>query len=198
MKRMSKQQIDIEAERLLCHKWASQSQDYGRANNISFHGNTIYSYGAVIAYLIDEEIVLFNDRSYSRTTSHHQSFIRSAVSHRQIFTVPSFTSSHKENLRAYTDKLRSIADAFWNGRDYWRVKTRFDDYQQTAKEAKQYVKYFGLTLSPLFGLELSGNKAKQKLAQSCTNSSVACRRTRWLLKLNNNGLTVKRSIYGND
>ena len=65
------------------HLWASQSQYEGRAGNIFFEGDTVYSYGRhfPVARFAPEfgEIVLFTDRGYSNSTAKHKSIIRAAI-----------------------------------------------------------------------------------------------------------------------
>lgn len=66
------------------HIWASQSQALGRAGNVFFEGQIIYSYGHhfPVARFAPEygNVVLFTDRGYSNSTSKHKSLIRSAIS----------------------------------------------------------------------------------------------------------------------
>jgi hypothetical protein len=68
------------------HLWAHQSQDHAKGNgSISFSGRSIYSYAAEIGRLADapngERVALLISRTWSITTSGHQSAARSAVSH---------------------------------------------------------------------------------------------------------------------
>jgi hypothetical protein len=65
------------------HIWASQSQNEGRAGNIEFEGQTIYSYGRhfPVARFAPEfgDIVLFTSRGYSSSTGKHKGIIRAAI-----------------------------------------------------------------------------------------------------------------------
>ena len=65
------------------HIWASQSQHEGRAGNIEFEGQTIYSYGRhfPVARFAPEygNIVLFTSRGYSSSTGKHKGIIRAAI-----------------------------------------------------------------------------------------------------------------------
>ena len=67
------------------HVWAAQTQQHGKSGNVFFEGPTLYSYGthfpiAKVYTLQDtgERIALFNSRTYSNSTSRHQSAARSA------------------------------------------------------------------------------------------------------------------------
>jgi hypothetical protein len=67
----------------VAHIWASQSQYEGRASNVFFEGETIYSYGRhfPVARFAPEfgNVVLFTDKGYSNSTAKHKSIIRSAI-----------------------------------------------------------------------------------------------------------------------
>ena len=101
------------------HIWASQSQNEGRAGNIEFEGQTIYSYGRhfPVARFAPEfgDIVLFTSRGYSSSTGKHKGIIRAAIpdSYQVIYCDdPSRPPSHNlgiwanraERLRADFDK----------------------------------------------------------------------------------------------
>lgn len=65
----------------VCHKFNEQSQSEGRAGNIFFEGNKIYSYG--YHYLLGEFItpntILINDIGYSNSTAKHIHIIKQAT-----------------------------------------------------------------------------------------------------------------------
>jgi hypothetical protein len=66
------------------HIWASQSQDEGRAGNIFFEGEKIYSYGYhfCIARFAPEffaPVVLFTNRGYSNSTAKHKGIVSRAI-----------------------------------------------------------------------------------------------------------------------
>lgn len=72
----------------IAHLWAHQTQQEAYKPNRSFYfdGKSIYSYGShfEIARLVDvphedNPVVLFNDTSYSNTTSQHQYAVRNAI-----------------------------------------------------------------------------------------------------------------------
>jgi len=96
------------------HIWASQSQYEGRAGNIFFEGDTVYSYGRhfPVARFAPEfgGIVLFTDRGYSNSTSKHKGIIRGAIP--SAYTViycddPSRPASHNLDIWARrVDRLR--------------------------------------------------------------------------------------------
>lgn len=67
----------------VCHIFAAQAQQEGRANSVFFHRDTIYSYGYhfPMAKILNWNTILITDRSYSVTTAKHLRELRSAVNH---------------------------------------------------------------------------------------------------------------------
>jgi len=99
----------------VAHIWASQSQSEGRAGNIFFEGDTVYSYGRhfPVARFAPEfgDIVLFTDRGYSNSTSKHKSIIRAAIpdSYQIVYCDdPSRPASHNLDIWARrVERLRA-------------------------------------------------------------------------------------------
>ena len=67
----------------LFHLWAHQAKPAGKSGNVRFNGVDLYSYGAIIATMINGVVVL-SDRSYSMTTSRHQNKARQALTYEQM------------------------------------------------------------------------------------------------------------------
>jgi hypothetical protein len=63
------------------HTWAHQFQARGESGNVSFVGASLYSYAACIARFLNARTVALTYRTWSPTTSSHQSAARAAVSH---------------------------------------------------------------------------------------------------------------------
>ena len=72
---------NLKTTALVFHAWAHQAYPSARSNSVSYEGNKLYSYAACIAKLHDNNIVIFADRTWSVTTSSHQSDARQATSH---------------------------------------------------------------------------------------------------------------------
>ena len=128
----------------VCHKWASQSQEVGRAGNISFDGRVIYSYGhwPMASFDADDPgVVLFRDGSYSSSTGQHQSLVSQAISHCKVFTVVSGCNGgridHAVNIQNYSDNMRIAADKFWNSSGY-HGQYSAESYGRIVTEARQY------------------------------------------------------------
>lgn len=88
----------------ICHFWAHNSQPFGRTSGGSmyFEGNKFFSYGNhfCLAHRLPTGEILFNSRSYSVTTSKHQSILRSALSGKTLVFCP------------YPDKLETRGPVF--------------------------------------------------------------------------------------
>jgi len=65
----------------VCHAFNLQNQNEGRAGNIFFEGNKIYSYGYhyLMAEFVSPEIILINNKGYSNSTSKHISILTQAT-----------------------------------------------------------------------------------------------------------------------
>ena len=105
------------------HLWASQAQDHAYSKSISFRGNVIKSYHAPIGMFVNDangrKVALLAGRTWSVTTSRHQSMVRQAVRHLPCFTIhdlPSYSDrvdAHLEEalrrkLREYTEHVPTL------------------------------------------------------------------------------------------
>lgn len=91
----------------LFHLWAHQAKPEGKSGNVRFDGVDLYSYGAIIATMINGVVVL-SDRSYSMTTSRHQSKARQALTYEQMdkhIQVPMIPGSRSVAELAYHCKV---------------------------------------------------------------------------------------------
>ena len=80
------------------HLWAHQAKPAGKSGNVRFDGVDLYSYGAIIATMVNGVVVL-SDRSYSMTTARHQSKARQALTYEQMnkhIQVPSLGGNTQE------------------------------------------------------------------------------------------------------
>jgi hypothetical protein len=151
--------------RQVCEAWAKQEQPRGRAGNIEFRGDTIYSYGWWPMARIDGSVALIRDETYSMSTSKHQAYVRSALWQHgytrfhvldlilQYIVFP--YRNHQTNIDHYQAKLRKLADQWHNAREY--KQGYVNQYKAIADEARAYAEHYHVTdlLPPLFGLELA-------------------------------------------
>jgi hypothetical protein len=124
----------------VAHIWAAQSQEHGRAGNMFFDGASIYSYGThfEIARHVDG-VVLFTTRGYSNSTSKHKTYPARAVSHKTVFTVPSFTD-HRANVKHYLTSAEASRASALRAVLYGGMHTR--DMAADIAAAVAYVKKF--------------------------------------------------------
>jgi hypothetical protein len=106
----------------LSHVWANQTQTHGKGSNMFFEHETIYSYGyhfklgQFVNNKKGERCVLINLKSYSNTTSKHQSLVWRAIPQNVPFLkVVSFfndidaaSTAHKENLTHYINEAERL------------------------------------------------------------------------------------------
>tara|TARA_Y100000593_G_scaffold64534_1_gene119097 strand:- start:122 stop:1009 length:888 start_codon:yes stop_codon:yes gene_type:complete len=104
----------------VAHFWANKVQSEGKASNMFFESDIIYSYGYhfPIAKHIKKDVVLFTSDNYSVSTSQHKSIVRQSIPHNKIvLTIPivdggkysSFDLSiedHKKNVKYYDSMLK--------------------------------------------------------------------------------------------
>ena len=108
------------------HVWASRSQDDGRAGNVTFKNDSIYSYGwwemARFIEVKGQTIVLMRNWSYSSETSKHMNYVHGALrglSYEIVYChgEPKSTYSwygrgggnllnHKESIKYWLDRMR--------------------------------------------------------------------------------------------
>lgn len=79
----------------VAHVWAQNNQESGRSGNGQFYfdGPALFSYGQhfLAGFIMPDGTALLNTDSYSISTSRHQSYAWSAVSHRARVMVPNLT-----------------------------------------------------------------------------------------------------------
>lgn len=131
----------------VAHVWAQQKQDTGEASHLFFEGPSIYSYGRhfEIARFVTPDVVLFNSRSYSVSTSRHQGISRSAVSHKETFTVPSMTD-HTKNVQHLISEINEEASKFSRCRS--GVTYRIEKIHEMIKELSEYSEIFKESIAP--------------------------------------------------
>lgn len=144
------------------HVFAQFTQDSGKCGNVFFEGNTIYSYGyhfpmAQRINLGAMPVILVNGRSYSNSTSKHQSWTRSALSHyTQIISFgmdrngTTTKESHELNERHYIRELGTIANNLSVAR---KPASWIEKANDLNDQAWKYFSFFGLTPSQEYQTE---------------------------------------------
>ena len=134
----------------VCHFWANQIQDSGKASNMFYERDIIYSYGYhfPIAKHIKKDVILFNSASYSVSTSKHQSYTRQAIPYgTTVLTVPNLgrlstsdISEHKENIKYYDSMLKHNMKKSFRARQ--NKKYYLNNVIRYIEELKTYLKIF--------------------------------------------------------
>jgi hypothetical protein len=95
------------------HFWANKAQSEGRAGNVFFEGDYVYSYGKhfVIARHLPGGAVVFATRGYSSSTASHVSGARSAASHLRIVYCSDPARSAMSNMHHARAEIRNALDA---------------------------------------------------------------------------------------
>ncbi|QGH72876.1 MAG: hypothetical protein [Podoviridae sp. ctrTa16] len=98
--------------------WANQLQSEGRAGNIFFEGNAIYSYGHhyQIARIITDnngkKVAFINSNGYSNSTAKHTNHVKRAIPLDMfIFNVPFFRSSYNGRQSFEVENLPAVIEA---------------------------------------------------------------------------------------
>lgn len=137
------------AGRQVAHVWAHQSKEEGQGyGHMSFWGHNLYSYSTIIGRLIQnkrkQQAALVSIRSYSVTTSKHQSWMRAAVSHMTVFHV--WCVDPMQTPRKYMDEYKQrLMDLVGK----WDRATRHKPYlleeiTELVAEANEFAAFHGL------------------------------------------------------
>lgn len=138
------------------HLWANQFQERAQGNgSISFTGTVLYSYAAAIGNLVTapngERVALLISRTWSVTTSSHQSAARSAVSHLTNFTVPNIGAYHANvdhgaNLEYLTKNFQENVRASYRKRTF--TEWAHSSLVEQANNITAYARVFTLDGAP--------------------------------------------------
>jgi hypothetical protein len=96
----------------ICHVYAKQSQNEGRAGSIFFHKTKIYSYGHhfCMGNVIGPGRIILTDRSYSNTTHRHQSKLEYAINHfeRAYLPYPEYRAFNSDNVKVFNNRFNDL------------------------------------------------------------------------------------------
>jgi hypothetical protein len=134
----------------VAHHWAHRVQPSARNGNdsYSFTGPDLYSYSTRIARLATNgqgrTAAIFNSRSYSITTTGHQSRARRAASHLPQFSVAELADTPEEQREAIAERLQRTAEEIPNGHNRPARAKRFDAYRSAVASANEFCDFFDL------------------------------------------------------
>lgn len=109
----------IVSPEMVAHLWANQSQTEASnsGRTLFFDGGSIYSYGRhfCIAKHVtnsnNQSAILWSDRSYSNTTSKHQSIVNRAIQGQRIIVVPDASDSISTNFDVFGRRIKQTAES---------------------------------------------------------------------------------------
>lgn len=134
----------------VAHLWAHQAQSEARnsTGSMFFEGNTIYSHGGhfPMARHVDD-VVLITTKSYSVTTSCHQSVVARACSHLPCFRVPNVKArTESEHLANFADyQARYDETGLKAARARIHTDRYLSDMASYVDQGNRYAEHFGLS-----------------------------------------------------
>jgi hypothetical protein len=149
------------------HMFAQRTQNEGKAGNIFFENNVIYSYGYhfPVAQFYDkdnETIVLFTSKNYSNSTAKHKHVINSALSHYTIieaFKIKDVKDSdHSENIACFMEELKELSKKILSAKK--NSEYFLSQYYNAIINANRYCYFFhlGTRFSNELNMEIVKNK----------------------------------------
>ena len=115
------------------HYWANKIQSQGKACNMFFEGDIIYSYGYhfPMAKHINDNLILFTSKGYSVSTSKHLGITRSAIpSEIEVLTVPE-VDIRNNTLTSHIDNIEYFIN---------EIKTNFGKSERARKYKEMYLR----------------------------------------------------------
>jgi hypothetical protein len=137
------------------HAWAHQEYPSAECGNVSYNGGLLYSYAACIANRISDNLVVHTTRTWSVTTSGHQSSARSATNHmRRVWVYrPDWTPN--QNREWTKDKVEQILASIpqpemkKDGTEkLLSIKRRTEHHAQALRLAVQFNEYLAAVNDP--------------------------------------------------
>lgn len=155
----------------VCHIFAQRSQNEGRAGNVFFEGDKIYSYGhhyelgRFISGKNGGVAILINDSGYSVSTSKHISYLTNATSHyRQFFVTESMgvnVLSELENLAEKLSRARKPENYINNANHIFK---QFCKYQEFIGIVDERAKIIGKVMTVFDGEKYENYLNEKKAA----------------------------------
>lgn len=130
-----------EVAHLFANQLQSEATTSGR--NFYFYNKSIYSYGIhfCIAKFVDENTLLFTEKSYSNTTAKHINHVRHATSHIKKIYCANPIGSHDENFKAWLSQSETNIEKLKNAR---KPENYILELQRIKDKVSIYANYFGI------------------------------------------------------
>lgn len=148
----------------VAHLFANQLQSEAttQGRNFYFYNDKIYSYGShfCIAKFVDNETLLFTERTYSNTTAKHINHVWHATSHKTKIFCYNPIGNHDENFNHWFNEAENTIKKLSNAR---KPEIYILELQRIKDKANKYANYFGIeTPKPLEFLLSITDKAETK------------------------------------
>ena len=130
----------------ISHIWANNLEYKGKQGSLFFNGNTIYSYGShfPIAKHLDNETVLFTNRSYSNSTAKHINLVRSAIQHKTIIYCNNPGNSHNSNIENFILQITNEANKLIKAK---KPEIYIQGIEYIKNDLNKYLTYFKIKLT---------------------------------------------------
>lgn len=173
--------------KMVAHVWAQQEQANGHSNNLSFSGETLYSYGTPIARIVKarngQRVCLLTSASYSVTTSAHCSHAHSAFGYAApVFRVPSLGVSagrhrddpsinHRRNLAHLVEQYNAERMRLRRAQRLWQGVREY--LYPLARDVEAYAEAFRLKSRVTLADDVAEVEAYRETAAAKRNTPAA-------------------------
>lgn len=131
----------------VAHLFANQIQSEARTQtgNFYFHQEMIFSYGShfCIARHIDNNTLLFTERSYSNSTAKHIAHVRNASNHLDKIYCYNPTATHDENFFHWFGEAENNIRKLRNAR---KPEIYIFELQSIKNKAEKYANFFNIEI----------------------------------------------------
>lgn len=141
--------------RQVAHVWAQQNAKHGKGNNLSFAGDTIYSYSAPIARFV-KGVALVRNNFRSVTTAKHLCYVRSALT--TYFSVDDLDAKPGEQFKAYKARYDSAMCNVVKARNKEKA---LEWLNRVADEANRFAQHFRLKSRLTIPADIPAKYAKE-------------------------------------
>ena len=155
----------------VAHRWMTGIGDSCRGSNMYFEGDTIYSYGAhfVIARKWNG-VILWNDRTYSNSTSKHQGYVRSAAWGQLVDCAvleyrdnPASQSFYEKNMKEWREQIEHIvAGPLAKAR---KPERYYDQIEQILAKAERLCEVLGRELPKELAVYKESNPDREEMVR---------------------------------
>lgn len=131
----------------VAHLFANQIQNEARTqtNNFYFHQDMIFSYGShfCIARHLDNNTLLFTERSYSNSTAKHIAHVRNAANHLNKVFCYDPTGTHLDNFNYWINEAEFNINKLKTAR---KPEIYIFELQSIKNKAERYANFFNIEI----------------------------------------------------